>query len=140
MHKSSLNYSLFFFIGSLIMLVPFTSINFSNIKAQEYGSYDDNDYDDMYNKYPTEVNKYECGTGPAEGFFVSSVEFCKHLKFDDRKNRDNNITGAEGPPGPQGPPGPAGPQGIQGLPGPAGGQPGPQGPPGPAGVPGPQGE
>ena len=32
------------------MLVPFTSINFSNVKAQEYGSYDD----DRYTKYPTE--------------------------------------------------------------------------------------
>ena len=49
MHKSSssLNYSLFFFIGSLLMLVPLTSsINFSNVKAQEYGAYDDNyDYE-----------------------------------------------------------------------------------------------
>jgi hypothetical protein len=100
MHKSVLNQSLLLFIGLLIMLIPFTSINFSNIKAQEYGSYDDNDYDDMYSTYPTEVNKYECRTGPAEGFFVSSVDFCKHLKFDDRKNRDNNITGAQGPAGP----------------------------------------
>ena len=23
------------------------------------------------------VNKYECRTGPFEGFFVNSVEFCK---------------------------------------------------------------
>jgi hypothetical protein len=52
MHKSAITPSLIL-IGTLIMLVPFTSINFSNIKAQEYGS-----YDDMYNKYPTEVNKY----------------------------------------------------------------------------------
>ena len=38
----------------------------------------DDDYDDdMYSTYPTEVNKYECRTGPFEGFFVSSVEFCK---------------------------------------------------------------
>jgi hypothetical protein len=141
MHKSSLNYSLFFFIGSLIMLVPFTSsINFSNIKAQEYGSYDDN-YDDTYSKYPSEENKYECRTGPAEGFFVSSVEFCKHVKFDDRKDhaRDNQ-TGTQGPVGLPGPPGPTGATGPQGLPGPAGGQPGSQGPPGPQGVPGPQGE
>jgi hypothetical protein len=27
---------------------------------------------------------YECITRPFEGFFVSSVEFCKHIKFDDR--------------------------------------------------------
>ena len=66
------------------MLVPFTSINFSNVKAQEYdGSYDyDDDY--KYSQYPTEENKYECRTGSLEGFFVSSVEFCKHLKFDDK--------------------------------------------------------
>ena len=30
------------------------------------------------------INKYECRTGPFEGFFVSSVEFCKHVKFDDK--------------------------------------------------------
>ena len=30
------------------------------------------------------INKYECRTGPFEGFFVSSVEFCKHLKSDSR--------------------------------------------------------
>src|SRR5215208_6250044 len=119
MHKSVLNLSLLLFIGSLIMLVPFTSINFSNVKAQEYGAYDDYD-DDMYSTYPTQENKYECQKGPFEGFFVSSVEFCKHIKFAD-KDREN-ITGTHGP---------------QGPPGPAGGQPGPQGPPG---VPGPQGE
>ena len=32
------------------------------------------------------INKYECRTGPFEGFFVSSVEFCKHVKFDDNKD------------------------------------------------------
>jgi hypothetical protein len=32
-------------MGALIILVPFTSINFSTVKAQEYGTYDD-DYDD----------------------------------------------------------------------------------------------
>ena len=29
--------------------------------------------------------KYECQTGPFEGFFVSSVEFCKHIKLDDKR-------------------------------------------------------
>ena len=114
-------------MGTLIILVPFTSINFPNTAmAQGY-------YDDSYSTYPTEDKKYECRTGPFEGFFVSSVEFCKFNKFDkdDDSKRDNNITGTQGPPGPQGP------QGIQGPPGAAGGQPGPQGPPG---VPGPQGE
>jgi hypothetical protein len=57
-------------------------------------------------------------------FFVSSVDFCKHIKFDDRNDdrKDNNVTGTQGPPG---------------L---AGGQPGPQGPPGPPGILGPQAE
>ena len=113
------------------MLVPFTSINFSNVNAQEYGSYDD----DRYSKYPTEVNKYECRTGPFEGFFVGSVEFCKHVKFDkDDSKRDNRTVtqgppdpeGPQGPPGPEGPEGPEGPQGIQGIPGLLG----PQGPSG----------
>ncbi len=104
------------------MLVPFTSINFSNVKAQEYGSYDD----DRYSKYPTEVNKYECRTGPFEGFFVGSVEFCKHVKFDKDDSKRDNRTGTQGPPGPQGPEGLEGPQGIQGIPGLLG----PQGPSG----------
>ena len=54
-------------------------------------------------KYPTEENKYECKTGPFEGFFVSSVEFCK-FKFDDRKDHTSkdNRTGIQGPQGPQG--------------------------------------
>jgi Collagen triple helix repeat (20 copies) len=129
MHKSAISFSLIL-MSTLILLVPFTSINFPNVKAQEYGAYDDVD---MYSTYPTEINKYECRTGPFEGFFVSSVEFCKHIKFDDKdsKNIRDNGTGAQGPPGPQGPQGPIGPQGP---PGPAGGLPGPQG------VPGPQGE
>ena len=72
-----------------------------------------------YSKYPTDDKKYECRTGPFEGFFVSSVEFCKHIKFDDRKDhsRDNNRTGPPGPPGPQGIQGPIGPNGTQGPPG-----------------------
>jgi Collagen triple helix repeat (20 copies) len=133
MKKSVTNLSLLFLIGTLGMLVPFTSINFSNIKAQEYGTYDDN----MYSQYPTEENKYECRTGSLEGFFVSSVEFCKHVKFDkDRKDTRDNTTGTQGPPGP------AGPQGIQGVPGSTGAT-GATGATGPAGaastVPGPKG-
>ncbi len=123
MHKSAITHLSFILMSTLIILVPFTSINFSNVKAQEYGTFDDDYDDDRYSKYPTDDNKYECQTGPLEGFFVCSVEFCKHVKFNDKDDRkDNNRTG---PVGPQGPPGPAG------------GQPGPQGPPG---VPGPQGE
>jgi len=43
----------------------------------------DYNYNDKYFKYPTKENNYECRTGPFEGFFVSSVEFCKS---DDRKD------------------------------------------------------
>src|SRR5215207_3651603 len=96
MHKTAITPSLIL-IGTLIMLVPFNSINFSSVNAQEYGVYDD-DYDDKYSKYPTEINKYECRTGPLEGFFVSSVEFCKFNKFDDKVDKDReNITGTQGP-------------------------------------------
>ena len=113
-------------------LAAFTS---NSASAQNYGYQDDNysqSYsgdDNYYSTYPTDDKPYECRTGPFEGFFVSSVEFCKHVKFDDRKDhkdRDNR-TGTQGPPGPQGP------QGIQGPPGPAGANstvPGPQGLPG----------
>ena len=41
-----------------------------------------------YSEYPTDDKKYECRTGPFEGFFVSSVEFCKHFKFDDKERKD----------------------------------------------------
>ena len=51
--------------------------------AQEYDKYGDS----HYSQYPTDDKKYECRTGPFEGFFVSSVEFCKHVKFDDREER-----------------------------------------------------
>ena len=97
--------------------------------------------DSSYSQYPTEDKKYECRTGPFEGFFVGSVEFCKFNKFDDRKDhsRDNNQTGTQGPAGPQGA---TGPEGIQGPQGPAGdtgatgatGTTGPQGTQGPAGI------
>ena len=112
------------------MVVPFTSINFSNVNAQEYGSYDD-DYgvDDRYSKYPTDENKYQCHKGPFEGFFISSVEFYK-FKFDDKdRDRDSNSTGTQGPPGPAGPQGPPGANGLDGE----DGAKGPPGPPGPLG-------
>jgi hypothetical protein len=111
---------------SLIMLavMPFLNNNnsFSNTAAmaQEYDKYRDS----SYSQYPTDDNKYQCRTGPFEGFFVSSVEFCKHVKSDDRK--DSNVTGTQGRQGPPGQPGlngtqgPAGPQGIQGIQGPQG--------------------
>src|ERR1044072_7231207 len=138
MHKSAMIFSLILLMSTLIMLVPFTTtINFPNVKAQEYGTIDAND---MYSQYPTDDNKYQCRTGPFEGFFVSSVEFCKHVKFDDRKDKDrkdtNNVKGPQGPQGLTGPQrdtgatGATGPQGIQGE----RGFNGTQGPPGPSGV------
>jgi hypothetical protein len=136
MHKSAMTHISLFLMSTLTILVPFTGINFPNVKAQEFGTYDD--YDDTYSKYPTDENKYECQKGSFEGFFVSSVEYCKNVKFDNDKNDrvNNNQTGTQGPPGPQGPPGANGIDGEDGAQGP----PGPQGPPGFNGIQGPQGE
>jgi hypothetical protein len=128
MKKSVLTFGLL--ASSLVMLaiMPFNNNNNSlsnTALAQEYDKYRDS----SYSQYPTDDNKYQCRTGPFEGFFVSSVEFCKHIKFDDKDRKDirDNRTGTQGPPGPQGPPGATGPQGIQGPIGPNG----TQGPPGP---------
>ena len=111
----------------MLVLVPFLNNNsfFSNVMGQEYDNYGDS----SYSQYPTEDNKYECRTGPLEGFFVSSVEFCKHVKFDKDNDRKENRTGIQGLPGPPGPAGATGPQGPQGI----------QGPIGPNGIQGPAG-
>jgi hypothetical protein len=129
MHKSVV-VTFGFLLSSLVMLavMPLFNNSFSNTAmAQGYDAdYGDNSY---YSQYPTDDKKYECRTGPFEGFFVSSVEFCKHVKFDDKDDRKDirdNKTGTQGPPGPAGPQGPQGPQGIQGPPGTNG----TQGPPG----------
>jgi hypothetical protein len=58
------------------------------------------------------------------------VEFCKHVKFNDKDNRkDNNRTGTQGPKGDTGATGATGPQGPQGIQGERGfnGTQGPQG-------------
>ena len=69
----------------IILTAPFTNYEyFPNAMAQEYETIIMIMMIIMYSKYPTEINKYECRTGPFEGFFVSSVEFCKHVKFDDK--------------------------------------------------------
>jgi hypothetical protein len=117
-------------------------MGFSYDNSYDRASYDQQRYDytqssySDYSEYPTEEYKYECRTGPFEGFFVSSVEFCyaKHDKrFDDKKDRDSdNKTGPQGPPGPAGPAGPQGPQGPPGING-------TQGPPGINGTQGPPG-
>ena len=121
------------FMGSLVMLSAIPVNIFSNAMAQGYDIYRDNG---SYSQYPTDDKKYECRTGPFEGFFVSSVEFCKHIKFDDRKDNDRDNNNQTGTPGPAGS---AGPQGIQGIQGPAGsagatGATGPQGIQGPPGI------
>jgi hypothetical protein len=138
--KSVLTFGLL--ASSLVMLsaMPLLFNNNNAAIAQGYDSYGDSNY---YSQYPTDDKKYECKTGPFEGFFVSSVEFCKHIKFkeDNKDRKDNNQTGAQGPAGPAGPSGPQGlpgPSGPQGLPGPSGPQ-GIQGPIGPNGTQGPPG-
>ena len=98
-----------------------------------YSSSQSSSYSD-YSDYKTKDKKYECRTGPFEGFFTSSVEFCFDKKFNDDKKRDHkdnrdNRTGPPGPPGPTGPIGPQGPPGINGTQGPPGIN-GTQGPPG----------
>ena len=110
-------YTFVLLAGSLVMLsvMPLFNNN-TGAMAQGYDIYRDNGY---YSQYPTDDKKYECRTGPFEGFFVGSVEFCKHVKFD-KDDRKDNRTGTQGPPGPaglngtQGPPGPQGIQGPQG--------------------------
>ena len=74
--------------SSLVMLAIVPILNYNNnhnsffypVVAQGYGY--QNDYGDTnYSTYPTDDKKYECRTGPFEGFFVSSVEFCKHVNL-----------------------------------------------------------
>ena len=112
---------------------PYSSnygMGYSDDNSYDRTSYEQQRYDYRqssygdYSDYKTKDKKYECRTGPFEGFFVSSVEFCD-AKHDDNKKRDHNDsrdnrTGPQGPPGPagpQGPPGATGATGPQGLPG-----------------------
>ena len=61
---------------------------YGNSICSSYNDGNDKNYNNIdYSEYPTEEYKYECKTGPAEGFFVSSVEFCKHIKFDDKDRK-----------------------------------------------------
>ena len=110
MHKSVITISSLFFLVILVMLVPFANTTnfFPNAMAQgnEYDgkSYNNKYYDDRkISLYPTKVNKYECQKGPFEGFFVSSLKFCKDVSI-------VNVNGIGTQP-PQSPP--AGPQVIQ---------------------------
>src|ERR671913_2158657 len=101
----------------MLVIMPFLNSNNSLLNTAMAQGYDNYLSDSSYSQYPTEDKKYECRTGPFEGFFVSSVEFCKFNKFDDQDDRkdirDNNKTGIQGPPGPQGQQGPQGPPGQQ---------------------------
>ena len=126
MHKSTTTFVLL--ASSLVMLAAMPLFNNNAAFAQGYETYGDS----SYSQYPTDDKKYECRTGLFEGFFVSSVEFCKHIKFDDKDRKDSNKTGTQGPAGPQGL------QGIQGIQGPIGPN-GTQGPPGDNGTQGPPG-
>ena len=121
MRKSIFTFGLL--ASSLVMLAIVPILNNNNNQnsflhpavAQGYGY--DNYGETNYSTYPTDDKKYECRTGPFEGFFVSSVEFCKHGKFDkdDRKDSRDNRTGTQGPPGPTGATGPQGPPGTNGT-------------------------
>ncbi len=86
MHKSITTFVLL--LSSMVMLVATPIVNMNNVSNAMAQGYDD-DYNyygnDSYSQYPTEDKKYECKTGPFEGFFVSSVEFCKPIKFDDKR-------------------------------------------------------
>ncbi len=138
MHKSIFTFVLL--ASSLVMLsaIPLLNHNGFTKTAMAQGYYDDS----SSSQYPTDDKKYECRTGPFEGFFVGSEEFCKFNKFGDKDRKDisrDNRTGTQGPQGPQGPPGVNGTQGPQGPPGVNGTQ-GPQGIQGPPGSQGIQGE
>ena len=95
MHKSIFTFGLL--ASSLVMLAIMPLLtnnnNFSNAAmAQEYDKYRDS----SYSQYPTDDKKYECRTGPFEGFFVSSVEFCKNVKFGDNNDvGDGNGVGVQ---------------------------------------------
>jgi hypothetical protein len=129
MYKSQL-FTFGFLLSSLVMLGVMPFFNINGAMAQEYDKYGDS----YYSQIPTDDKKYECRTGPFEGFFVGSVEFCKHIKFDgkddNRKDIRDNRTDTQGPPGPAGPAGPQGPPGVNGTTGPQG----PQGPAGPSNI------
>jgi hypothetical protein len=96
MHKSALIFGLL--SSSLIMLAIMPFLNQNNsflsnlVMAQEYDKYGDS----SYSTHQTDDKKYECQTGPFEGFFVSSVEFCKNVKFGDNNDvGDGNGVGVQ---------------------------------------------
>ena len=97
MYNNKSVFSFGLLLSSLVMLSALPLLNNNNNAAMAQGYNGDNSY---YSEYPTDDKKYECRTGQFEGFFVSSVEFCKFNKFDDKDDnkdrKDNNITGTQG--------------------------------------------
>jgi hypothetical protein len=71
----------------MIFTAPFTNLNILSNPAMAQGYNENYSEDRKYSKYPIDDKKYECQTGPFEGFFVSSVEFCK-FKFNDNDRKD----------------------------------------------------
>jgi hypothetical protein len=71
----------------ILVLVPFLKQQQQNsfLLNPAMAQYENYYGDSSYITYPTDDNNYQCRTGPFEGFFVSSVEFCKHFKFDDKE-------------------------------------------------------
>ena len=67
----------------------FITVRTDNMRINRTHTNDYN-YNDKYFKYPTKENKCECRTGHLEGFLTSSVEFCKHVKFDEDEEKNNN--------------------------------------------------
>jgi hypothetical protein len=67
MHKSRTKTTFVFLASTLVMLAVIPFLNNNAAMAQGY-------YDDSYSTYPTDDKKYECRTGPFEGFFVGSVD------------------------------------------------------------------
>ena len=77
-------------MSSLVILAVVPFLNNNAAMTQEYDKYEDS----SYSQYPTGDKPYECQTGPFEGFFVGSVEFCKNVKFGDNNDvEDGNGVG-----------------------------------------------
>jgi hypothetical protein len=81
------------FTSTILSSFNHTSSSSQQVFAQPTNPYEYNNNNNnnnyvpsSYSEYPTDDNKYECQTGPFEGFFVSSEEFCKHITFDDNIN------------------------------------------------------
>ncbi len=90
MHKSALTFG--FLMSSLVILAVVPFLNNNAAMTQEYDKYEDS----SYSQYPTGDKPYECQTGPFEGFFVGSVEFCKNVKFGDNNDvEDGNGVGGD---------------------------------------------